>query len=296
MTAPFDQDGLWQKSVLFLNRSTAAPTFDERALWASLALELLGKAALSKINPCLIADPMDDGKSLLIAAGVSNDHSGFKSVAAKTVFSRCARAFPPFDAREAGRIAQNRNEDLHSASLPFAAVSEGVWWQRYWAQAVLLVHAQDRELVDLVGVGHVQTVESLLAENEKNLASRVQALIQRAQQRLALVAANAVSPKVAAELAAAKSLTYVTEHQDAATCPACDGVAYIYGDHTIASEIIYDEESPPVQVSTVLAEALACPHCGLVLDGPEFVAAAGLPESFEAEEDYDPGDGGYGND
>ncbi len=104
MTAPYDYDGLWIKAKLFINRSFSASdagNFDEAGLWASFALELLGKGALAKVNPLLIADPSDDGKSLLIAAGVSKDFKGFKSIQAKAVFSRCARAFPPFNADEA---------------------------------------------------------------------------------------------------------------------------------------------------------------------------------------------------
>lgn len=101
MTRPCDRVGLWMKSKAFTNRSFAArdaDDFEQAALWAAHALELLGKAALAKTSPLLIADPQDDGRSLLIAAGLSSDVSRFKSVPAKAVFSRCARAFPGFRA------------------------------------------------------------------------------------------------------------------------------------------------------------------------------------------------------
>jgi hypothetical protein len=294
VTAPFDYDALWHKSVLFINRSNQASDFEEQALWAFLALEMLAKAALAKVNPCLIADPSDDGKSLLIAAGLSRDYAGFKTVAAKTVFSRCARAFPPFDQREADRIAQNRNEDLHSGGLPFAGVREDTWWQRFWGQAVLLLSAQGRDLADLVGVDRVAAVEAVLAANERALKHRVDALVQRATQRLALVAAGSANAKVLAELEDARRLTLGAEFRDLAPCPACDTGAYVYGDYESDSEIDYDGEWP-IEVATISTDSFGCPTCGLAIEGPEFISALGLPTSFQIERDYLPDYGDYQN-
>ncbi len=61
MRAPYDSEGLWLKAKLFINRAMDdnARSFDERALWASLSLELLAKAALANHSPLLIADPME---------------------------------------------------------------------------------------------------------------------------------------------------------------------------------------------------------------------------------------------
>lgn len=44
MTTPYDPEAFWIKAKLFLNHamdSDGPRTFDEQALWASLALELL---------------------------------------------------------------------------------------------------------------------------------------------------------------------------------------------------------------------------------------------------------------
>jgi len=154
VTDPFDPDALFKKAQLFVNRSyeaSEADQFDAAALWASLALEILAKWALAKVNPCLIADPSDDGKSLLTAAGVSKNVPEFKTIPAKAAYSRCARAFPPFNERESGRISGNRNDDVHSGALPYASLHEATWWQRFWAQAALLLNAHDLSVHDLAG-------------------------------------------------------------------------------------------------------------------------------------------------
>ena len=86
MRAPYDPEGLWLKAKLFINRAMDEDprSFDERAMWATLALELLAKAALATHSPILIADPNDDA-SLLGASGLVNSDSGFKSVRAITL-------------------------------------------------------------------------------------------------------------------------------------------------------------------------------------------------------------------
>lgn len=63
MSNPFDHDALWTKAKLFLNRAMDDDprSFDERALWAALALELLAKAALARVSPLLIAEPNEEG-------------------------------------------------------------------------------------------------------------------------------------------------------------------------------------------------------------------------------------------
>lgn len=299
MPAPYDHRALWTKAKVFINRSLGARDdgrFDEAALWASLALELLGKAALSKVSPLLIADPADDGKSLLIAAGLSQDHAGFKSIPAKAVFSRCARSFPPFNAQEAGRLAVDRNIELHSGALPFAEQNEQGWWQRFWAQAALLIHAQDETIETFAGSARVKVIEAELAQNAKNVHQRVESMIARAKQRFHLLESSSISKDVAAELAAT-AVGISTDHLAIETCPACDERGFLHGAFVSDSDIHYnDDDGTALEFLTVLTEIFSCDNCGLLLDGPEFAAAAGLPESFEVEQEVEPVWDDYGND
>jgi hypothetical protein len=119
MTAPYDYEALWIKAKVFINRAMdpgALRSFDEQAFWASAALELLGKAALAKVSPLLIADPQEEGRNLLIASGLVEGDARFKSVTAKTIFWRCERAFKPFSSNDALKMAAFRNEYLHSGT------------------------------------------------------------------------------------------------------------------------------------------------------------------------------------
>lgn len=286
------------KAKAHINRSFAARAageFEEAALWASTALELLGKSALAKVSPLLVADPTDDGRSLLIAAGLSSDMTRFKSIQAKAVFSRCARAFRPFDDKEAGRIATQRNEELHSALAPFTGIDEDAWWDRYWSQAVILVDAQDETLVDFVGAGNASIVENHLERNAANTSRRVQAMIDRAAQRYALAADSEDARRQITRLV--ERLRFDFDFTTDVDCPACEQDAFLFGDDVTESEVEEDyEEGTAIELLNVSADFFECENCGLRLDGPAYVSEAGLPESFEVERDYEPVYDDYGND
>lgn len=287
---PFDHEGLWNKAQLFINRMaepSGSRTEEERMLWASLALELLAKAALSKLNPVLIADPMDDGKSVLLAAGIGADLSNFKTIPAKAAFSRCGRAFPPFSATEATLLAATRNEDLHSANVPFGQVHASSWWERFWAQAIILITAQDRELTDLLSPEDASVVEGHLARNRDNMDRRAQALIERARQRSHLVEQGRLSERVAARMRG--HVSFMHDYSALETCPACEARGWIGGDAVLETELLSDPESGlGPEILTVGADTFTCDACGLVLENQDLVLAAGLPESFDVEQDYKP--------
>src|ERR1700692_2608042 len=82
-------DALMGKSQAYIGRALAAKAtgpMGEYQLWASLALELVGKATLAKIHPCLVADP-NSPASLFAAAGMSVGPD-IKTIIAKTLFDR----------------------------------------------------------------------------------------------------------------------------------------------------------------------------------------------------------------
>ena len=87
MAAPYDHDALWLKAKMFINRAMDDGDMrspDEKSLWAALSLELLGKAALARVSPTLIAEPTDDVVHVLIASGLIRGDGRFISARAQT--------------------------------------------------------------------------------------------------------------------------------------------------------------------------------------------------------------------
>jgi len=311
MIAPYDHEALWIKAKVFLNRAMdddGVRSADERALWASLALELLAKAALARISPALIAEPTEEGANLLAAYGLTSGTGQFSAVRAKTVIERCSRAFRPFDKKEASQITNARNEYLHGTGIAFLKIPPQAWWPRFWAQVAILVTAMEREMQDLVGPDRAPVVDRHLAQNQKNIEHRTEALIARARQSLAQREAGTMNAKMVAEWDAVRdrsaNLPFVVDE----TCPACGSEGVLEGEEEIAREpertvdsgegaYEYDLDYPTFTL-TVAADYFSCPHCHLVLNGYEFVEQAGLPSTFDVEgvEDRDYVEPEYGND
>lgn len=96
-------DQLYAKSQAYITRALhrkGSGELDEYQLWASLALELLGKAALSSIHPSLIVDPTHY-PSLFAAARV-NFTTDVKTIGAHTLFERLRHLSARFDERVRG--------------------------------------------------------------------------------------------------------------------------------------------------------------------------------------------------
>lgn len=303
MTAPYAPDALWMKAKLFLSYSADdSRSFDERALWASLALELLAKAALTRVNPTLIAHPSDDGVNLLIASGVVPGDARFTSLPAKSLYSRCARVFKPFSDSQANKITQARNDYLHGGVAAFTAIPEAAWWPRFWAQAAILVNAMDKRIDDLLPWEQARAVDKYLEQNTKNIEHRAEMLIERAKQRILLRESGNMSAKVEAELSAPRDLTAGLPHSTEITCPACGDTGRLEGEHVneseLHTEVLSEEDYDQWMDLTIGADHFSCPNCKLVLDSYELLDAAGLDTDFGAmgdPADYY-GDDDYGND
>lgn len=302
MIAPYDHEALWNKAKVFLNRAmddSAERSPDEEALWAAAALELLGKAALARVSPLLIATPSEDGVNILIAAGLIEGDARFNSVTASTIFKRCQRAFRPFNAMDAQKFADARNEYLHGASLGFVLPTDA-WWPKFWSLASVLVAAQDRELSDLVGDDRLAAVEQHLEQNTKNVEHRTEALIARAQQRLSQYRAGTLPAKIQALWAADADITLGLEYSASHPCPACGAAGLLegneYSDAAYEYEYTDPESFPSIWATlTVPSDFFSCPNCHLALEY-DLIVEAGIPDCFEVIDDDPPLDQEYGND
>ncbi len=292
MSVPYDYNALWVKAKLFINRAMdedKARTPDERSLWAALALELLAKAALSRVSPLLVAEPTEDGTNLLIASGLVQGDARFTSVRAKTLFTRCQKAFKPFSLQEAMLITGARNEYLHSSGVGFATIPQQAWWPRFWAQAVILVAALDKEIEDFVGADRQDIVIDHLDQNAKNIENRTESLIERAKQRLLQYEAGTLPARVAAEWRPGLDQTAGLMYKCAQNCPACESEGILEGDDVTNTEVEMEQidvdDFEHIVTLTVAADYFSCSNCQLVLNGYQLVEQAGLPVELSVEGD-----------
>ena len=115
-------DALFCKSQVYVERAFSADRNSSLfPFWASLALELIGRATLSKIHPALISDPRD-GHNLLYAFGYATKKEHPKTIGAKTIFLRLNIILPEFtdeDEKFCQSFINMRNEELHTGTPIF---------------------------------------------------------------------------------------------------------------------------------------------------------------------------------
>jgi hypothetical protein len=161
----FGREELFAKSRLFISRALEARddgNFPMFHLWASMSLELLGKAALASLHPTMVADP-SSVESLIAALGLKHS-TGARSIIAKTVYSRLRRLVPGFDGRAEELcllLADRRNEELHSGGLPFVGVAPDSWVPGFWRVAILLLEFQGSSIRS--GSGRRKQTKSMLS-------------------------------------------------------------------------------------------------------------------------------------
>jgi hypothetical protein len=263
-------------------------SFDERAMWATLALELLAKAALSNHSPILIADPADDA-SLLGASGLVVNESNFKSVRATTLYRRCKRAFGPFDEKKAEVFAGARNEYLHGSGITFGAIPENQWWADFWSLASPLIDAQDRDIEELVGDLRAQTVKDHLQNNKTYVAQRVESLVSRAKTRFEERLSGRMSTARTKQWKSERELSAGLPYSAGYECPACGKLGLLEAEDVENVRVEtwghVEEEYGYQGVADALADYFACEHCQLVLNGFELLEAVGIETTFEVEDD-----------
>lgn len=303
---PYDHEALWLKAKLFINRAMdddVRQSFDEQALWASLALELLGKSALAKISPLLIAEPTEEGKNILAAMGIGEGDGKFTTVSASTVFKRCKRAFPTFNLVHATDIANARNEYLHGAGVGFGGLTPDKWWQRFWSSASTLITGQDKTIDQLVGYYREKIVDEYLKQNQQYMNHRLESLRNRAQQRFLQKSRGDLPERLQRAWKTERQLALGLDYSDSATCPACGNLGLLEAEEVQneRSDGYFDPQTGEHEswgVADALPEYFSCAACQLVLDEHELLTLAGLDESFEVqgEEFLLATEGEYGND
>ena len=301
-------DALHAKSKVYIGRALeckGSGDFDQYQLWASLALELLGKAALAQKHPSLVVDPTH-WQSMFVAAGV-NVTTDVKTIATKTLFERLAHLVPRFDKtvqRFCQDIAERRNAELHSADLPFRTMHLEAWEARYWHACDTILHHMESSLEQWLGAADARAPRQLLDEATSALEAAVELRIEAAKERFgALKKAERERLIGEAELREPQhqALLFKGRYDEiwVESCPACGCRAFMTGEQT--GEHISEECDGQAMWEIVdrefVGEEFSCPTCGLTLMGSGEIDASGLNYIHEDQEEremqYEPD---YGND
>lgn len=274
-----------------MERALAAPRDgDLFPFWASLALELLARAALAKTSPVLLADASDaDGRHLLHALGLEPKVKTYvpKSITASDVLTRCEQIVPAFtkDIESFCRgFTNKRNEELHSGGSPFLEVPTQSWLPRYFEASKVLLAFQGLKLDDFVGAEEAKAAEVMLQAVADEAAKNVQKQISAyAEVWKSKKADEQEQQSKQAEKQAQPWRGHVVR------CPACGSPALLTGEEVKQQPPVLEGEEIVVR-SVLLPTKFECTACGLEIDGHSLLHAAGLGGQFTRRTVYDPVD------
>jgi hypothetical protein len=309
VTPALSSDALLGKSKKYIQRALAAKSRKEMAeyqLWASLALELLGKSVLAQIHPCLIADPQSY-VSLFAAAGM-NIGTDVKTITAKTVFERLSHISKRFDTKTqeyCEGLSLKRNAELHSGEAPFEALIPTTLEGRFWYTIEVILEIRHQTIDDWLGNNQAQTPKELLSEfvHAVTEASKVRVATARENfQKLKKGVRDAAHARAAGMGPgdAWRNFRPNTEGVWEADCPACGSKAFLAGVEFTQEELDeYDPDFPYEEIVEIalIADEFYCPACELKLRSREEIQAIGMDIGHIVTEtrqrEYEPE---YGND
>jgi len=280
MATPIEWDPnlLWNKAVNYANRASESAGGEE-TLFSCLALELLARAALTAIHPSLNADPQSEGAHIMYACGIPMRAGQPKSIPIHAVLSRLEVAYPEFKPHRAicEYLVNLRNEELHTAAMPFGALREAKWLADYYAAVAFICGRLGKKLKDYLGDASDHAEALIRARNSERWAG--------AKKRLAAQKTVFDSKSAEEKVDAANRAAEATRFRSGRTtaCPSCGNPALLDGDEIKRSEPSYSDGELVVTVTHATSE-LRCAACGLHLRTVDECAAAGLDPRFQQYE------------
>jgi len=268
----------WLKAKAYIDRANAighsSPDF---AFWSSLSLEFLARAALTTIHPVLNADPRED-VSLLHAFGYTVPGQP-KSLPVHAVYLRLEKTVPGFGKTQrvlCDYLALLRNQELHTAGLPFDSLPLSKWLSRFYECCDVFCSFMKKTLNEFLGSDVEPSARQLIQALATKLKSEVEGRV--AAHKKVFDAKGAPEREQLAKKASGV-LLFAKHNAVEKQCPAC-------GSKGLASGSLI-KELPPMFVDDGLrvdqeyiASAFECLACGLVLKSLEELSVVGMEPRF----------------
>ena len=281
-------EAILAKSKVYIQRALrckGTSDLDEYQLWASLALELLGKTCLARIHPSLIVNPQDH-ISLFAASGI-NIGTDIKTISSHTLYDRLRYIAPGFDEsvrKFCDDISQRRNAELHSGEVPFREMKLESWESRFWYAAQLILNCLDSSLEEWLGANQAKAPKELLAHAHKALIDAARVRVEQTKEqfmaRKKKERDDAIEASLTKEIYRFPGLfNLMLDAEWEAKCPSCGGKAYMAGIQVeeVVSDYTEDDWGGEETVDKhFVGEEFRCPVCNLHFDSMAEIEAAGL--------------------
>lgn len=282
----WSKDALLSKAQRFAEEMLKHPRDDwQFALWSTLVLELLGRAALARVSSALLAEAKD-WNNLFFSLGFSPTANKFipKSIDVTAVFSRLRAILPEFTTELEGFSVLHmtrRNEELHAGTTPFDSLNTGAWLPTYYQVCTVLVESLGEKLDLLLGKDEASFAVTIIGASRDESAKTV--LKSIAAHKTAWEARGA--PERAKYIQQAS--TWATRHEGhRVPCPSCNSDGVVTGT-AIAAPLKNFSGEFIVETQQYLPSKFECVACQLKIAGLSQLAACGLGNTYKVTFTYD---------
>ena len=281
----WDEEALFTKAQRYAERMIQEHESEwEHALWSSLCLELLARAALANVSPALLADP-DNWNNLYHSLGVPTEAKfAPKSIQISEVVRRLGSIFPTFNQElqsfcliHTGR----RNAELHSGDATFNGVARSSWLPRFFQACEALLATMELDLDHFFGSEEAEVARKLIMAATDESAKAVRGDVE-AHKRVWL-AKNEKERGLLQEAARAFA-TRSAGHR--VSCPACGSPALVNGEPIAAPTTRLDGDLI-VETQDHLPTHFQCVACGLKVHGLSRLNVIDLGDRFTNTYSYD---------
>jgi hypothetical protein len=260
------------------------------ALWSSLTLEFLLRAALADYSPALLADAKGDWNNLLSALGYASRKPKFipKTVGISEVIDRLATLCPELTSELAGfsRLhTTKRNAELHSGATTFDGAKHSAWLPQFYQTCKVLLHDIDKyDLAHVFGKDEAETAQKLIAAFADSAAKAVKAMIATHVKSWADLKQDERTK------ASTLATLWATKHAGhRVICPACKSDALVTGEPVNAPKKSIDGDFI-TEKQEHLPNRFECIACSLKVSGLSHLTAAGLGDVYVQTQSYDASD------
>lgn len=280
-------EALYNKAQRYIQHASAHNTDEwEYALWSSLSLEFLARAALANVSPALLAETDKGWSSLYHSLGFTPTEEKYapKSVNITEVFRRLTsilttftKEYETFGIVHTGR----RNSELHTGEAAFDGIKVSVWQPRFYQVCDVLLASCGMNLEDFFGAAEakiaVQVIAAAVDEGAKAVKGEVDAHRKVWQSK---------EEMERDKLAAQAAIWATKQYGHRVQCPACTSTALVFGEPVSApQQKLHDGEITETQ--EYLPNQFECIACGLKVAGLSRLSVIGLGDRYKKTSTYD---------
>lgn len=284
----WDPEALYLKAERYIQQMDAHDSDDwEYALWSSLALELLARAALANVSPALLADhDKQSHANLSYALGYPTTEEKFspRSIGINDVFTRLTTFVPGFAKEHASFGTQHtgrRNEELHSGKPAFDGLKTSSWQPRFYEVCQLLLKSMGLTLDAFFGKDEASVAVKMIAAAADESAKAVRGDVDAHKKVW-----QGLSEKERTKLQTQADVWANRQAGHRVDCPACSSQALVIGE-PITTPVQKLDGDEIIETQEFLPNQFECVACRLKIAGLSRLGAVGLGDQYKKTVTYD---------